>query len=45
MVEQVGAHSSHLLGGLQRANALLLIDDATETIPAGETVQAWMLDE
>lgn len=45
VVEQVGAHSSHLLGGLQRANALLLIDDATETIPAGETVQAWMLDE
>ncbi|WP_432558514.1 molybdotransferase-like divisome protein Glp [Granulicoccus sp. GXG6511] len=45
VVEQVGQHSSHLLGGLQRANALLLIDDETEVIKPGEIVRAWMLDE
>ncbi|MDO5681748.1 MAG: molybdopterin molybdotransferase MoeA [Propionibacteriaceae bacterium] len=45
VVEEVSGHSSHLLGGLQKSNALLLIDDATEVIKAGETVHAWMLDE
>lgn len=45
MVEHVGSHSSHLLGGLQRANAILLIDEDTEVVAPGGTVRAWLLDE
>lgn len=45
LVDHVGSHSSHLLGGLQRANAILLIDEDTEVVAAGESVRAWMLDE
>jgi molybdopterin molybdotransferase len=45
VVQSVGGASSHLLGGLQRANALLLVDEGDGVIPAGETVRAWMLDD
>ncbi len=45
VVEWIGNHSSHLLGGLQQANALLLIDAETEIIAAGDQVKAWLIDE
>lgn len=45
VVTDVGGRSSHLLGGLQRANALLIIDEDTDVIAAGESVRAWMLDD
>ncbi|GAB3622951.1 molybdopterin molybdotransferase MoeA [Mariniluteicoccus endophyticus] len=44
-VAPIGGPSSHLLGNLQRSNALIVIDEDTEVIPAGEPVMVWMLDD
>ncbi|QDP98002.1 molybdopterin molybdotransferase MoeA [Microlunatus elymi] len=44
-VELAGGHGSHLLGGLAAANALLLIDEDTDFVAAGDEVDAWLLDE
>ncbi|GAB3714833.1 molybdotransferase-like divisome protein Glp [Mariniluteicoccus flavus] len=45
MATPVGGASSHLLGSLQRSNALVVIDEDTEVVSAGEAVMVWMLDE
>lgn len=45
MVEQVGGTGSHLLGGLQRANALILMPPEVETVAAGQAVLVWPLSE
>jgi molybdopterin molybdotransferase len=44
-VELAGGHGSHLLGGLARANALVLLPAEVEYIAAGEAVEVWLLDE
>ncbi len=44
-VELAGGHGSHLLGGLARANALVLIPAETEYVAAGEDLDVWLLDE
>lgn len=44
-VDLVGGHSSHLLGNLQRCNALVLLEEGLDVVPAGQSVQAWMLDD
>ncbi|MGL5825784.1 MAG: molybdotransferase-like divisome protein Glp [Nocardioides sp.] len=43
-VTPVGGHGSHLLGGLARANALIVIDEDTTEVAAGEIVQVLDLD-
>ena len=44
-VELAGGHGSHLLGGLARANALVLLPAETEFVAAGEDLDVWLLDE
>jgi molybdopterin molybdotransferase len=44
-VELAGGHGSHLLGGLARANALVLLPAEVEYVAAGEAVEVWLLDE
>jgi molybdopterin molybdotransferase len=44
-VELAGGHGSHLLGGLARANALVLLPAEVEFVAAGEQVEVWLLDE
>ncbi|MGO4957383.1 molybdotransferase-like divisome protein Glp [Luteococcus sp. Sow4_B9] len=44
-VNLVGGHSSHLLGDLATANALVLLDEDVEVVNAGERVMVWMLDD
>ena len=44
-VELAGGHGSHLLGGLARANALVLLPAELEYVAAGEAVEVWLLDE
>lgn len=44
-VELVGGASPHLLGSLQRSNALVLLDEGTEVVAAGQPVMAWMLTD
>lgn len=44
LVHLVGDHSSHLLGELGQANALVLLGEDVEVVTAGEPVMVWMLD-
>lgn len=44
-VEQIGGHGSHLLGDLSRCNALIVVDEDTEMIAAGDPATVWLLDE
>jgi molybdopterin molybdotransferase len=39
----VGGHGSHLLGDLARANALVIIPEDVEILPAGSVVGVWLL--
>ena len=43
-VELAGGHGSHLLGGLARANALVILPTDTEFVAAGEDLDLWLLD-
>ncbi len=45
MVSLVGGHSSHLLGDLPKANALVLLGPDVEFVGAGDQVRVWLLDE
>ncbi len=44
-VELVGGHSSHLLGDLRKADALVLLDEETTEVLPGDLVSVWLLDE
>lgn len=43
-VTPVGGAGSHLLAALARADCLLVVDEATTRVEAGETVEVWLLD-
>jgi len=43
-VSTVGAAGSHLLAALARADCLLVVDEDTTHVEAGETVEVWLLD-
>lgn len=43
-VHLVGGHSSHLLGDLAQANALVLLPPEVEKVAAGDIVHCWLLD-
>ncbi len=43
-VTPVGAPGSHLLAALARADCLLVVDEATTHVPAGDEVEVWLLD-
>ncbi|WP_345425414.1 molybdopterin molybdotransferase MoeA [Actinomycetospora chlora] len=43
-VAPVGGAGSHLLAALARADCLLVVDEDTTHVPAGETVEVWLLD-
>ncbi len=43
-VQLAGGHGSHLLGGLARANALVILPEDTEFVAAGEELDMWLLD-
>ena len=44
-VSMTGGHGSHLLGGLARANALVLLSEDVDFVAAGDEVDVWMLGE
>ena len=44
-VELAGGHASHLLAGLSRSNALVILPAETESVSAGEDLDVWLLDE
>ena len=44
-VAPVGGHGSHLIGDLASSDALIVVDEKTTHVPAGETVQVLALDE
>ncbi len=44
-VDLVGGPGSHLLGSLQKSNALVVLEPGTEVVPAGQTVTTWMLTD
>jgi len=39
-----GGQGSHMMTSLVKANALLIVPEGVKTVPAGETLPAWMLD-
>jgi molybdopterin molybdotransferase len=43
-VAPVGAAGSHLLAALARADCLVVVDEDTTHVAAGETVEVWLLD-
>ena len=43
-VTPVGSHGSHLLGNLARSNALIVVDEATTDLEAGQSVPVLLLD-
>jgi molybdopterin molybdotransferase len=43
-VSTVGAAGSHLLAALARADCLLVVDEDTTHVDAGDTVEVWLLD-
>ena len=43
-VSAVGGAGSHLLAALARADCLLVVDEGTTRVEAGETVEVWLLD-
>jgi molybdopterin molybdotransferase len=44
-VELAGGHGSHLMGDLARANALVILDEDTDFVASGDTVDVWLLAE
>jgi len=44
-VKLVGGHGSHLIGDLAQANCLVILDEETESVAAGDTVPVWLLTE
>jgi len=44
-VELAGGHGSHLLGDLARANALVVLDEDTDFVASGDSVDVWLLAE
>jgi len=44
-VQLVGGHGSHLLGGLSRSNALVILPAEIEAVAAGQDLDVWLLDE
>ncbi|WP_198681486.1 gephyrin-like molybdotransferase Glp [Kribbella rubisoli] len=45
MASTVGGHGSHLLGGLSRANALIIVPEDVTAVRAGDQVELMLLDE
>jgi molybdopterin molybdotransferase len=45
MASTVGGHGSHLLGGLSRSNALIVVPEDVTAVRAGDQVELWLLDE
>ena len=45
MIRTVGGHGSHLLGGLSRANALIVVPEDVTGMRAGETAEILLLEE
>ncbi|TWD79084.1 molybdopterin molybdochelatase [Kribbella amoyensis] len=45
MASTVGGHGSHLLGGLSRSNALIVVPEDVTSVRAGDQVELWLLDE
>jgi molybdopterin molybdotransferase len=45
MASTVGGHGSHLLGGLSRANALIVVPEDVTAVRAGDQVDLLLLDE
>ncbi|MFF0264651.1 gephyrin-like molybdotransferase Glp [Kribbella sp. NPDC004536] len=45
MASTVGGHGSHLLGGLSRANALIVVPEDVTSVRAGDQVELMLLDE
>ncbi|GAB2674072.1 molybdopterin molybdotransferase MoeA [Kribbella swartbergensis] len=45
MASTVGGHGSHLLGGLSRSNALIVVPEDVTSVRAGDQVDLWLLDE
>jgi molybdopterin molybdotransferase len=45
MARTVGGHGSHLLGGLSRSNALIVVPEDVTSCRAGDRVDLWLLDE
>ncbi|HEY0616272.1 MAG TPA: gephyrin-like molybdotransferase Glp [Kribbella sp.] len=45
MASTVGGHGSHLLGGLSRSNALIVVPEDVTSVRAGEQAELWLLDE
>jgi len=39
-----GGQGSHMMTSLVKANALLIVPEGVQQVPAGETLNAWMLD-
>ena len=44
-VRVVGGHGSHLLGGLSKSNALVVVPEHITGMVPGEQVETWLLDE
>ena len=44
-VSLTGGHGSHLLGGLARANALVLLGEEVDFVAQGDEVDVWLLGE
>jgi molybdopterin molybdotransferase len=45
MASTVGGHGSHLLGGLSRSNALIVVPEDVTAVRAGDQAELWLLDE
>ncbi|MFI6678099.1 gephyrin-like molybdotransferase Glp [Kribbella sp. NPDC050470] len=45
MASTVGGHGSHLLGGLSRSNALIVVPEDVTSVRAGDQVELMLLDE
>jgi molybdopterin molybdotransferase len=45
MASTVGGHGSHLLGGLSRSNALIVVPEDVTSVRAGDQVELLLLDE
>ncbi|TCC10445.1 gephyrin-like molybdotransferase Glp [Kribbella soli] len=45
MASTVGGHGSHLLGGLSRANALIVVPEDVTSVRAGDQVELMLLDK
>ncbi|WP_405068908.1 molybdopterin molybdotransferase MoeA [Kribbella sp. NBC_01510] len=45
MASTVGGHGSHLLGGLSRANALIVVPEDMTSVRVGDQVELLLLDE